>query len=110
MGSKGIPIEGQIRKRYGSDNQKEPGGNAGVGFGLRSVETVEGNGIIEIISGKWYFAVRCKSCGRQILFFPDENRGRRPVIVSMPVAVSCPYCKKDHSCEQTHISSVPAPV
>jgi hypothetical protein len=93
----------------GLRQSKKLGGNAGSHILSALARDSERNGFIEIIPGNWYFAVRCKSCEVQILFFPDENRGKRPVIVSMPVAVSCPHCKKDHSYDQTQISTVQAP-
>ena len=110
MGITGISIRGANQRNDVAKRQlKGSQGNGGGAFAQPPPNNAKGDGIIEIIPGKWYFAVHCKSCGVQILFFPDENRGRRPVVVSMPVAVPCPDCGNSHSYEQAQIDSVQAP-
>ena len=54
-------------------------------------------------------SVRCRSCESLIRFFPDENKGKRPITAKKTVQIQCSTCKASHAYSTEEMTSTQEP-
>jgi hypothetical protein len=65
--------------------------------------------VLDPVPGEWYFTVHCCSCKSVIRFFPDENKGNRPITAKKILHVQCRACGASHEYSTNEMKSTQEP-